>query len=101
MRIGKEGYDVPTYNPDEEKQIKLQDEVQEWWDNLDDNLQFELIEDYYPDKAHLLDTIEMWNGLEWEDKYQIYNNINDGEYSLESQKNYAAEKENHRHEVED
>ena len=72
MRIGKDGYDVPEYNQDEEKQIKLQDEVQKWWDNLDDNLQFELIEDYYPDRIGIDDEDEMYDGLDWEQKLEIY-----------------------------
>ena len=72
MRIGKDGYDVPEYNPDEEKQIKLQDEVQKWWDNLDDNLQFELLEDYYPDRIGTDDEDGMYDGLDWEQKLEIY-----------------------------
>jgi hypothetical protein len=46
MRIGKDGYDVPTFNPEEEKQIKLQDEVENDW--LDCDNEEEIMESYYP-----------------------------------------------------
>jgi len=70
MRIGKDGYDIPTYNPDEEKQIKLQDEVQEDWNNCDGKE--EILEDYYPDRISLDDEDELYNGLSWEQKLEIY-----------------------------
>ena len=70
MRIGKDGYDIPRYNPEEEKQIKLQDEVQEDWDNCD--TKEEILEDYYPDRTGLDDEDEMYNGLSWEQKLEIY-----------------------------
>jgi len=70
MRIGKNGYDIPTHNPDEEKQIKLQDEVQEDWDNCDDKE--EILEDYYPDRIGIDDEDEMYNGLSWEQKLEVY-----------------------------
>ena len=71
-RIGKDGYDVPTYNKEEEEQLQLQEKVDKWWYNLDDNYKFELIESYYPDKAHLMGLEEMWKGLDWNDKWDIY-----------------------------
>ena len=70
MRIGKDGYDIPTFNPDEEKQIKLQDEVQDDWDNCDNKE--EIMEDYYPDRIGLDDEDEMYEGLSWEQKLEIY-----------------------------
>ena len=70
MRIGKDGYDVPEYNPDEEKQIKLQDEVQEDWDNCDNKE--EILEDYYPNRIGIDDEDEMYDGLDWEQKLEIY-----------------------------
>ena len=70
MRIGKEGYDVPEYNQEEEDQIKLQDEVQEDWDNCDGKE--EIMEDYYPDRIGLDDEDEMYEGLSWEQKLEIY-----------------------------
>lgn len=70
MRIGKDGYDIPTYNPDEEKQRKLQDEVQEDW--LDCDNKEEIMEGYYPDRVGLDDEDEMYDGLSWEQKLEIY-----------------------------
>jgi len=70
MRIGKDGYDVPTFNPEEEKQIKLQDEVENDW--LDCDNKEEIMENYYPDRIGLDDVDEMYNGLSWEQKLEIY-----------------------------
>ena len=70
MRIGKDGYDVPTFNPEEEKQIKLQDEVENDW--LDCDNKEEILEGYYPDRIGLDDVDEMYNGLSWEQKLEIY-----------------------------
>ena len=70
MRIGKDGYDVPEYNPEEEKRIKLQDEVQNDWLNCGNKE--EILEDYYPDRIGLDDEDEMYNGLSWENRLEIY-----------------------------
>ncbi len=70
MRIGKDGYDVPTFNPEEEKQIKLQDEVENDW--LDCDNKEEIMKSYYPDRIGLDDVNEMYNGLSWEQKLEIY-----------------------------
>ena len=83
----------------------LKAKIQDWWDNLDDdNYRYELIENYYPGKAHLMGIEEMWNGLDWEEKYELYCNSDDEieltEEYLEAQATDAAERENHRREVE-
>ena len=78
IQIGKDGYDVPTYNPEEEEQLRLQEKVNKWWYDLDDNYKFELIESYYPDKAHLMGVNEMWEGLDCNDKWDIYTDEHDG-----------------------
>ena len=68
------GPDIPSYNKDEEEQIKLQDKVEKWWRDLDESYKIELMEGFYPDQAPLLmEADEMWNGLEWQDKLDIYN----------------------------
>ena len=74
MRIGKDGYDVPTFNPEEEKQIKLQDEVENDW--LDCDNKEEIMENYYPDRIGLDDVDEMYDGLSWDQKLEIYLNRN-------------------------
>ena len=84
MRIGKDGYDVPTFNPEEEKQIKLQGEVENDW--LDCDNKEEIMEDYYPDRIGLDDEDEMYNGLSWDNRLEIYldrnpeNVINQNDY---------------------
>jgi len=70
MRIGKDGYDVPGFNQEEEDQIKLQDEVENDW--LDCDNKEEILEDYYPDRIGIDDIDEMYNGLSWEQKLEIY-----------------------------
>lgn len=70
MRIGKDGYDIPGYNPKEEKQVKLQDEVEEDWNNCDNKE--EILEDYYPDRIGIDDIDEMYDGLPWKQKLEIY-----------------------------
>jgi hypothetical protein len=47
-------------------------EVQFWWDNLDSREKFELMDIVYPDHAHLLNVDEMWEGLDWEIKLDIW-----------------------------
>ena len=60
-------------NREEDKRVKLGDEVQAWWDNLDDdNYKFELLECYYPGKAHLMGLTEMFEALDWQDRLDIY-----------------------------
>ena len=59
-------------NRAEDLQVKLSDKIDEWWNYLDESEQYELLEPYYPDKAQLMGTTEMWEGLSWEDKVDIY-----------------------------
>lgn len=62
---------MPTES-EEEKQARLKEKVAIWWRDLDSNYKLELMESYYPDEAHLMDVDEMWNGLDWNDKWDIY-----------------------------
>jgi len=59
-------------NRKEDKRVKLADKIDDWWNSLDDNHKFELLESCYPDKAHLMGLTEMWEGLSWEDKLDIW-----------------------------
>ena len=70
MRIGKEGYDIPEYNPEEVKQIKLQDEVEEDWANCGNKE--EIMEDYFPDRIGQEEADDLYEGLSWDQKYDIY-----------------------------
>lgn len=76
MSIGN-GPDIPSYNEEEERQIKLQEKVDKWWFDLEENYKYELIESYYPDDAYLMSVDEMWNGLGWNDKWDIYRGEHD------------------------
>jgi len=63
-------------NREEDRQVNLGDEVQDWWDSLTDNRKYELLEPYYPDKLHLMGMNEVWEGLSWEDQLEIYKEEN-------------------------
>ena len=53
---------------------RLGDELksQEFWESLNGNEKLELMEDWYPDHAHLLDLDDMWRGLDLEDRIDIW-----------------------------
>ena len=70
MRIGKDGYDIEDSTIEERRMAKLEDEVQKDWNNCDNKE--EILEDYYPDRIGLDDEDEMYNGLSWEQKLEIY-----------------------------
>ena len=59
-------------NKIEEEQLRLREKVNKWWYDLEDNYKYELIESYYPDKAYLMSADAMWEGLDWNDKWDIY-----------------------------
>lgn len=82
MPIG-DGPDIEQFNRADEELIKLGDEIENWWNGLDDNEKFGILEDYYPDKAHLMGLTEMWADLSWEDQLDIYkeeNGYNKGDW---------------------
>ena len=76
MPIGN-GPDIPQHNKDEEEQLQLQEKVDRWWFDLEENYKYELIESYYPDDAYLMSIDEMWNGLDWNDRWDIYRGEHD------------------------
>jgi len=63
-------------NENEERIMALADKIDEWWNSLDDSHKFELLEQYYPDKLHLMGMNEAWEGLSWDDQLEIYNEEN-------------------------
>lgn len=63
-------------NREEDKLVKLGDEIQEWWDNLNESFKFELMDIEYPDHSHLLNIEGMWEGLDWETQLEIYKREN-------------------------
>jgi len=73
--------DGPDYyigiNEDEERIMALADKIDNWWDSLDDNLKFELLEPYYSDKLNLMGVDEAWDTLDWDDKVNIWDENNE------------------------
>ena len=52
--------------------VNLKIKIQEWWDNLDYDLKVGLMETVYPDEASLIEVEEMWNMMDWEERYEVY-----------------------------
>jgi len=76
MPIGN-GPDYYTgINKEEDERVKLGDKVQDWWDSLDDNKKYGLLESYYPERLQLMGMDEAWEELIWEDQLDIYNKEN-------------------------
>jgi len=62
-------------NREEDRQVKLGDEIDEWWNNLDESIKEEIIETYYPDIiVYNLD--EMWEALDSDEKLEAYKDNN-------------------------
>ena len=57
--------------------IKLYKTIEDWWDDLEYDIKNELMENEYPDKSNFMDVDEMWNSLDWEQKYEIYSKSDD------------------------
>lgn len=76
MPIG-DGPDIEQFNREEERQIRLQEKVDKWWFDLEYDIKVELMENEYPDDAPLLEVDEMWNGLDWNEKWDIYRGEHD------------------------
>ena len=72
MPIGQGADYYNGINREEDKRVKLGEVVEEWWDSLDHNEKVELMDDCYPDHSHLLDVDEMWIGLDWSDRLDIW-----------------------------
>lgn len=63
---------MSTENEERDERVKLQGKVEKWWHSLDERYKIELMEDFYPDKSNIIEADEMWSGLEWQDKLDIY-----------------------------
>ena len=55
----------------------LKTKMENWFNSLDYDLKVELMADEFPDEAHLIEVEEAWNGLNFEEKYEIYRNSDD------------------------
>lgn len=71
-------------NRAEDEQIKLQEKVDAWWNDLDDNYKFELIEPYYSDRAHLMGLAEMWKGIDWSEKVSLWEEEQEGFHGVKA-----------------
>lgn len=67
MSIGN-GPDIPSYDKEREKEVKLGDEVMAWWFDLDELVKLDVLEDIYPDQVGLIDSDELWERLSWNDQ---------------------------------
>lgn len=66
---------MSTENNERNEQVKLQEKVEKWWNSLDYAYKVELMEDFYPDRSHIDDADVLWNGLDWRDKLDIYQEV--------------------------
>jgi len=82
--------------------VTIEKVVENWWNSLDEIRKEEIVECYFPNETGLIDSDELFMRLEFEEKYLIYATADDEptEEDLETQRVDAAEKENHRREVE-
>jgi len=82
--------------------VTIKEIVDNWWNSLDEIRKEEIMECHFPNEAGLIDSDELFMRLEFEEKYLIYATTDDEvtEVDLEAQATDAAERENHRREVE-
>lgn len=67
-------------NKEEDEQIKLQDMVEKWWHTLGDNYKFDLLDGYFEGEPAFTSIDNAWNGLDWNDKWNIYRDEKDEVY---------------------
>ena len=72
MPIGQGADYYNGINREEDERVKLGEVVEEWWNSLDENEKVELMDDWYPDHSHLMDVDEMWIGLDWSNRLDIW-----------------------------
>ena len=87
MPIGN-SFDLPEYNREEDRLVKVGDKVQEWWEDLDFRVQVELMEIEYSDNANLMSVDDMWEGLDWNAKLDIYIDYNEKDEYMSSDELY-------------
>ena len=56
----------------EDRQVKQADTIQAWWDGKEREDKFELVRDYYPDEAEMLDVDEMFSRLDQSEKVSLW-----------------------------
>lgn len=71
MPIGN-GPDIPSYDKEREKEVKLGDEVNTWWFNLDESEKLDILEGIYLNQVGLIDSDELWGRSNWDDQLEAY-----------------------------
>lgn len=66
------GPDIPSYDKEREKEMKLGDEVMTWWFNLDESEKLDVLESIYPDQVGLIDSDELWGRSDWNEQLGAY-----------------------------
>ncbi|MBA7589998.1 hypothetical protein ES708_32097 [subsurface metagenome] len=59
------------------KGIRSANEVDEWWENLDESEKLDVIEGIYPDHVSLIDSDELWERTDWDIRFSTYKVLND------------------------
>ena len=92
MTIGN-GPEPPEYNKEDEMEQKLADKVYDWWDDMTEREQSDIMYDHYPDEIDKeTDIDKMFGDMEWCYQLDVYlteNHITDEE--LEAQQDWYDE----------
>ena len=74
MPVGSSAYEPPSYNKEDEEEIKLQDAVYSWWENLSDDEQWVIIEDWVAEEELTEESYAdiMFGGMLFDEQYEIY-----------------------------
>lgn len=75
MPIG-DGPDIPNYDKEREKEIKLGDKVNTWWYNLDEPGKLDVLKAIYPDQVGLIGSDELWERTDWNEQLEVYKENN-------------------------
>ena len=70
------GFDIPNYDKGREKEMKLSDEVQAWWESLDESERLIVLESTYPNQVGMIDSDELWERTSWDDQLEIFKEAN-------------------------
>ena len=76
MSIGTGADYYNGINRGEDKRVKLGDEVQKWFDGLDEDEKLIVLESTYPDQVGMISCDELWERTSWNDKWDIYREAN-------------------------
>ena len=75
-------------NKEEDKQVKLQDTVYDWWESLTEQEQWDIIEDHIGIENMNKETNpdEEYGNLSWDEQFDIYKEHNPQEFLTEEEK---------------